>query len=569
MRRSWAVLLGFLLVGSGVASALVVTPEARGASTLAPGFEESVVLSGLTTPTAVRFAADGRVFVAEKSGVIKVFDSLTDPTPDVFADLNVNVYDYWDRGLLGLALDPDFPAEPYVYVMYTYDHQLGSTSPAPRWGTPGVYSDPCPSPPGPTDDGCVVSGRISRLTANANTMTGPEQVLVEDWCQQFPSHSVGGLEFGRDGDLYASAGEGANFNVADYGQAGSPANPCADPPGAAGTALSPPTAQGGALRAQDLRTGGDPVTLDGTVIRIDPRTGAGVPGNPLAGSADANARRIISYGLRNPFRLTARPGTDEIWVGDVGWDDSEEIDVVPSAGTMRNFGWPCYEGPGRQAGYDAPNLTLCENLYASPAAATAPFFSYHHWEDVVPGEACPVGNASIAGLQFAPGAGAHSYPAAYDGALFFADYSRGCIWVMPTGADGNPDPTRVRTFAAGAATPVNLQIGPGGDLFYVDFAGGTVRRIRYESGNRTPVAVATASPTSGDAPLTVAFDGTASSDPDPGDVLTYAWDLDGDGAFDDSTGRRPTYTYTTQGTYPATLQVSYGGGATATDTVTI
>ena len=163
----------------------------------------------------VRFATDGRIFVAEKRGVIKVFDSLADTTPTVFADLNVNVYNFWDRGLLGMALDPNFPADPYVYVLYTYDHELGSTAPAPRWGTPGVYSDPCPSPPGPTADGCVVSGRLSRLQASGNVMTGPEQVLVEDWCQQYPSHSIGTVEFGRDGALYASGGDGASFNFAD------------------------------------------------------------------------------------------------------------------------------------------------------------------------------------------------------------------------------------------------------------------------------------------------------------------------------------------------------------------
>src|SRR5688572_17085376 len=185
-------------------------PTRARAATLPPGFQESIVFSGLTQPTAVRFAPDGRVFVAEKRGVVKVFDSLADPTPDVFADLNVNVHNFWDRGLLGLALDPSFPAEPYVYVMYTYDHVLGSAAAAPRWGTPGVYSDACPSPPGATADGCVVSGRLSRLQASGNTMVGPEQVLIEDWCQQYPSHSVGSVEFGADGALYASAGDGAS-----------------------------------------------------------------------------------------------------------------------------------------------------------------------------------------------------------------------------------------------------------------------------------------------------------------------------------------------------------------------
>jgi glucose/arabinose dehydrogenase len=459
-------LLSLLLVlASGIFAAAVPSP-AQAAPTLPSGFQESVVLSGLTNPTAVRFADDGRIFVAEKRGVIKVFDSLTDTSPDIFADLNVNVYNYWDRGLLGMTLAPNFPTDPYVYVLYTYDHQLGSAAAAPRWGTAGVYSDPCPTPPGPTDDGCVVSARLSRLQAAGNVMTGSEQVLVEDWCQQYPSHSIGTVDFGPDGNLYASGGDGASFNWADWGQDGNPLNPCGDPPGGVGAALNPPTAEGGALRSQDLRTTADPVSLDGAIIRVNPSTGAGASDNPLAASPDANARRIIAYGMRNPFRFTPRPNTDELWVGDVGWNEWEEINVLPVLGTVENFGWPCYEGAGRQAGYDGANLSICENLYnAGPGAVTSPYFTYRHSGQVVPNESCPVGSSSIAGLEFEFAAAQNSYPTEYDGALFFADYSRDCIWVMEKGADGKPAPGLIRSFVSGAANPVNLENGPGGDLF--------------------------------------------------------------------------------------------------------
>ena len=138
---------------------------------------------------------------------------------------------------------------------------------------------------------------------------------------------------------------------------------------------------------------------------------------------------------------------------------------------------------------------------------------------------------------------------------------------MRRGADGQPAPGQIETFVAPAANPVHLETGPGGDLFYVDFDGGTIRRISTYL-NHPPAAVAQATPTTGSAPLTVAFDGTGSSDPDR-DTLTYAWDLDGDGAFDDSTAAQPTFTYTSQGTYTATLRVTDPVGASDTDSVTI
>ena len=90
------------------------------AATLPAGFSESIVLSGLTGPTAVRFSPDGRVFVTEKSGLIKVFANLSATTPTIFHDLRTNVHNFWDRGLMGLELHPNFPTVPSVYVIYTY-----------------------------------------------------------------------------------------------------------------------------------------------------------------------------------------------------------------------------------------------------------------------------------------------------------------------------------------------------------------------------------------------------------------------------------------------------------------
>ncbi len=179
-------------------------------------------------------------------------------------------------------------------------------------------------------------------------------------------------------------------------------NPCGDPPGGRGGSMTPPTAEGGALRSQDVRTTGDPTGLDGTILRVNPDTGAAMPDNPNAGSSDLNARRIVAHGFRNPFRITVRPGTNEIWAGDVGWNTWEEIDRLqtPTAG-VKNFGWPCYEGDGRQGGYDSLDLNLCESLYSQGASAvSAPYYTYNHGRRWWRARRCPTGGSSISGLAF-------------------------------------------------------------------------------------------------------------------------------------------------------------------------
>src|SRR5262245_56724346 len=99
MSRIWRVF------GSGaVVLSLGLVPLASrqaAATPVQPGFQEEVAFSGLVEPTNFGFSSDGRVFVAEKSGIIKVFDGLTDTTPTVFADLRLVVHNVWDRGLLG------------------------------------------------------------------------------------------------------------------------------------------------------------------------------------------------------------------------------------------------------------------------------------------------------------------------------------------------------------------------------------------------------------------------------------------------------------------------------------
>src|SRR3989442_1113840 len=136
-------------------------PSRRAALTVPPGFQDTVAISGLNLPTVIQFAPDGRIFIGEKGGVVLEYDSLTDPTPTVVADLSTNVYDYSDRGLLGLALDPNFLTNSYLYVLYTLDAPIGQQPP--------VYNDTCGG------SYCVAGARVSRMLLDANNHGGPAQ----------------------------------------------------------------------------------------------------------------------------------------------------------------------------------------------------------------------------------------------------------------------------------------------------------------------------------------------------------------------------------------------------------
>jgi glucose/arabinose dehydrogenase len=528
--------------------ALLVAAPAL-ATPLPEHFLRTDPIVGRVEPTGVYFAHDGRVFVTEKSGVVWVYRNLLDTQPAIFADVHESVHDYWDRGLLGFALDPLFPEQPYVYVQYTFNGGLFDDLP-PRWPSAG-----CPNPTDP-NAGCVVSGRISRLTVGEDGTAGEELVLVEDWYQQYPSHSVGTLAFGPGPALYAGGGDGASFTFHDLGQSGNPLWPDQRSPAGAG----------GSLRAQGLEDAaaytGD-IWLDGTIIRIDPATGAGAPGNPLCcGTATLNASRIVAYGLRNPFRFTIRPYATEVWIGDVGENLWEEINRIPGFDdvtplVMQNFGWPCFEGRGHHDGFDVP---ICARLYEAGGVTpvTPPWYTYSH-----------VGSSDITGLVFYEG---NLYPQQYSDSLFFADNSRTVIFNIPyadENGDFQPDPppdSQATPFYDGAiAAAVQLTTGPGGDVFYTNLLAGRISRLSYCEGctNRSPSAAITldAGSTAVGPTRTIAFTAANSVDPDAGDTLTYDWDLDGDGAFGDASGVTVSRYYGDVRGYYVQVRVTDASGA--------
>lgn len=495
---------------------------------------EQVELQGLTSPVAVEFADDGRVFVSEKAGIIKTYDTLDDKTSTVALDIRDQVNGSGDRGLLGLAVSPDFSSDHFVYINYTFDGNIGDAN-ARSTDTDNFNN--------------TVSGKLVRYEWNGSALVNPT-LLIWDWPSQYSSHSIGHLQFGPDGYLYATGGEGANFNAVDYGQI-------------APNGFGDPTNEGGALRSQDILSTGDPMGLDGTLIRIDPATGAGVSGNPYFNSSDPNMRRVIANGLRNPYRFNFRPGTSEIWIDDVGWSAYEEINrFIFNGTTPRNFGWPAKEGNGDQSGYKSANLPLLAGIYNGSIPTVAPYFTYNHNNKIDSAATNePTGGSSITGIAFYE---AQVYPYEYYNAMFFADYARKTIYVAKVGQDGLPDMSTAHLMQVNVPV-VEMQTGPQGDIFYVDITAGKVVRIT----SKGPKARLTVDHTSGGAPLTVHLDASTSSDPDEFDQISFSWDLDNDGAFDDATGATVTKTYTSRGTYTPKVKVTDLLGLYDIESVTI
>ncbi len=556
--RAVAVVLAAVLTASlaPIVGPAGLLPEADAAlSGLPAGFTDDTIVKGLLYPTTIAFAPDSRIFVALKSGKVQIVqDGVTLPTP--FIDIGDRVHDNHDRGLLGLAIHPEFPKKPYVYLLYTYD------------------------PPGVTPDDPGIVGRVSQLlrveadpaTGYATAKPGSEKVLlgtnstrenigsetdgrntkfascmtgktmagapVNDCiASDENSHSVGSVAFAPDGSLFVSDGDGSNYGGVDPR----------------------------ALRAQMVDS------LNGKVLRIDPMTGAGLPDNPFFdGDGSHNRSKVWALGLRNPFRIAVSPFAVQAYVGDVGWNTWEEINTGKGA----NFGWPCYEGGAaggavegastvslQQGSYRTNTQTAasCATLYAKGLEAVqAPVYAYSH---------NGTGASANAGAVYPGG----TYPASYKGALFFADYNRRFIKVMRFDSTGA---ATVSPFAVddGSTGPVQLVVGPDTNLYWLRYGGGgtggEIRRIRYVAGGNTPPSVVVGgTPTVGQVPLAVTFSSVGSHDPD-GQGLSYRWDFK-DGAT--STEANPKHTFTKSGVYDVSLTVTETSppGAKSTDTVRI
>jgi glucose/arabinose dehydrogenase len=356
MRHTNALLARAAVTG---VAALLLSPTLLRAASVPAGFTDRTIVSGLSAPTSMAFLPDGRLFVCQQGGAVRVIkNGMLLPGPF----LTLAVDSTGERGLIGIAVDPQFASNRFVYLHYT---------------VPGSGGAP--------------HNRVSRFTASGDTaVPGSEVVLLElDPLTAATNHNGGAIHFGPDGKLYVAVGENAN-----------------------------------GANAQTLSN------RKGKLLRIN-ANGSIPSDNPFFASATGANRAIWVIGLRNPFTFAFDAPSGRMHINDVGQSAWEEIDLGVAGS---NYGWPSTEGA------------------TSNPAFRGPLYAYGHGSGSFHG-------CAIAGGAFVP-AGSRVFPAGYNGSYFFADLCGG--WINRRAPGG-----QVTSFASGIATPVDLQFGPDGALYYL------------------------------------------------------------------------------------------------------
>ncbi|KRE21210.1 ThuA domain-containing protein [Agromyces sp. Soil535] len=538
-------------------------------------FEKVALDQNTSAPFAMDIADDGRVFYTELvRGQIRVWDPATNA---VSTALELDVYSGGEDGLLGIALDPGFTQNGRLYVYRS------------------------PNAPDNTDPSSFLS-RVSRFTMVDDVIDpATEEVIIEVPARRLPDepgHTGGALDFDADGNLYLSVGDDVN--------------PHSEPSGG----YAPLSTRPGTFH--DAReTSANTNDLRGKLLRITPNPdgpGYTVPEGNLFSEADDTDDKtrpeIYAMGFRNPFRFSVDQETGWVSLADYSPDNNNdapttrgpagisEWNLIKSPG---NYGWPLCMGdnePFREVDYAADPVTVgeffdCANpvndsprntgLTALPPARAADMW-YGYKRSSVP-EVIPQGGglAPMGGpvYHYDPDLVSDTkFPASYDGKPFFYEWARNkmySIQLKDPAAENGSQVEKVNAFLPQEQflAPIDSKFGPDGSLYVLDWGGGFGRdnpnsglhRVDYISGSRSPIARITSDRDSGPAPLAVAFDGSASSDPENAE-LAYAWDFDGDGTVDATTAQA-THAYEADGVYDARLTVTDPDGKTGTTTIPV
>ncbi|MEE6274484.1 PQQ-dependent sugar dehydrogenase, partial [Georgenia sp. MJ206] len=589
-------------------------------------YEKLLLTKDTGEPIDLAVMPDSTVLHTARNGVVRLTDPTTGQTSQV---AQLDIYANSEDGLQGVALDPDFEENGWVYLVYA-PRVMSGTSPS---GVDYPETTPAGSAPEQLPEGAdpetywnqwLGYNVLSRFQWDGETRTldlASEQEIIKIDAQRGQCCHVGAdMAFDGEGNLYLSSGD----------------NTPAGTPGANGYA--PNNNAPGMNPGLDSRRGaGSTNDLRGAILRIDvlddiapdaepgPGSTYEIPAGNLFDSeeydADLVREEIYVMGLRNPFRIDFDVESGALVWGDYGPDAGA---ADPQRGPMgyvewqlttepMNGGWPFCHGPNDGGAYNewdfatatpgdffdcaagpVNNSTWNTGLEQLPPV-TEPQVYYgdsvgeQPWDEFVEFTAGR-GQAPMGGPIFrydAENDSAAQFPEYWDGKAFFAEFSKDYVAALSLDELSSAGViTQVENFLPNAhladvAQPIwdnvmDMEFGPDGSLYVLEYGDGFFRqnpdaglyRVDYAEGNKTPQGYVTANPiSSSDAPLEVEFDATASRDPE-GESLTYEWDFEGTGDFVAGEATA-SYTYDELGQYDVTLRVTDPAGKFALATVQV
>lgn len=518
-------------------------------------FNRVVLDQGLNEPIELAVLPDERVLFIQRKGEILIYEPEKKATRQLHklevSHKYIGKTGEGEDGLLGLAIDPDFTENGWVY-MY---HSLAGDRPVnvlTRWHFDG-----------------------ENLDTNSMKIVLEVDVQRNECC-----HTGGSIAFDSAGNLYLSTSDNTN----PFGTAYAPIDER--------EGRSPWDAQKGTSNTNDLR---------GKIIRITPQDDGTytIPEGNLFPEGTPNTRpEIYGMGTRNAYRISVDQKTGYVYWGDVGPDanvDSvgagprgyDEVNQLKEPGF---FGWPYFIGNNfayydynfetEKAGSqfdpekpinDSPNNTgLTELPPAQPAFIYYPYANSEEFPLVGTGAR----NAMAGPVYYKDmfeGA-ERPFPDYYDGKLLIYDWMRG--WIMAVTMDEQGDFVEMERFMPNYKfnNPIDMEFGPNGDLYILEYGTGWflqndnsyLVRIEYSDGNRKPIVMASVDKPDGDIPHSVTFSSEGTMDYD-GDQLSYEWfitDQNG-GKITTLKGEHPEYTFEKEGVYNVLLKVDDGEGETA------
>ncbi|MFC7530226.1 PQQ-dependent sugar dehydrogenase [Actinoplanes sp. GCM10030250] len=531
-------------------------------------------------PMSLAVLPDLRVLHTARTGQVRINVPRTGLNP---LAMDVPIYQHDEEGLQGVAIDPDFARNHWVYLYYSPPGNTPVDDPA----TPDVNEGDAPTTGTQADwDRFKGALRLSRFKLRGNTLdlSSEQQIIDVPVDRGICCHVGGQIDFDSKGNLYLSTGDDTNPFESD--------------------GYAPLDDRAGRNPAFDARrSAGNTNDLRGKLLRIKVKPGGGytVPrGNLFAPGTPRTRPEIYAMGLRNPFRFDVDTKTDRVYMADYSPDANMPNPERGPAGHGRwmvidkpgNFGWPyCVTPSIAYRDYDFATETagpafncaapVNDSRYNTGRRVLPPvrqpqvYYSYELSPLFPELETGGIGPMAGPAYDYSPRSRSRfKWPQAFEGKPLFYEWTRDYIKAF-TLTRGQV--TTIADVAPGVVfdNPMDMEFGPDGALYVLEYGTGyfaelpaaQLARVDWTRGNRTPVPVVTSNIDNGLAPLTVQFSSAGTADPD-GDALSYAWDLDADGRVD-SRALNPSFTYTANGVYEATLNVTDSTGRRAAASVRI